>query len=429
MADIGTDHIVEVRSNHVRAVRLEGVTDFAKRGRLLALGRVGFDKQRKDFGLSATRRSSLVRSPSTFLGGLCLTFGGSSLFGRCCFSVAARQRRRIVRLLPKEGDHIGALLRVRNAGEGHGGAGCEGLRVRKPLVQTLVGPSATLVLESRGVAEVLVMADIGTDHIVEVRSNHVRAVRLERVADFAKRGRLLALGRIGFGEKRKDFGLSATRRSSSVRGLSTFLGSRLGCWLRNWLRAIAVLIQIGDHVGALLQVRNAGESHACPRGEGLRVRKPMIQSLERPLAVMPFESGGVGKALVRRDLVADNAIEVGTDHVRSTLLEAVANLAEPDGLLAFGRVGLVQRHNERCALVSALLLVAVRGFALGSSDFVARSRRLMLFIHDVDECSRAKEEQQRQKHRHGDFVKVVIFHIRFPPAGKRLLQGSSCDAG
>ncbi len=147
----------------------------------------------------------------------------------------------------------------------------------------------------------------------------------------------------------------------------------------------------------------------------MRVLQPVVEILEVPLlAFMRLERGGVIDAFMGRDLVADHAVEVRADHRRAALVEAVAHLAKAHVLLAFGGIGLIERENEFGARVGRLLFFAVC-LVIGPGNLEAGFLRRVLLVGDVDDRSRAKEQKQCHKHRHGDFVEVVVLHRSVSP--------------
>src|SRR5690606_9841726 len=115
-----------------------------------------------------------------------------------------------------------------------------------------------------------------------------------------------------------------------------------------------------------------------------------------------------------RDLVTDDAVKVRADHRGAAFVEAVADLAKAYVLLALGGIGLIEREDEFGALVGRLLFFAL-SLVFGPGNLVARLLRRMLLVSDVDNRSRAKEQKQCHKHRHGDFVEVVVLHGSVSP--------------
>src|SRR5262249_42265310 len=71
------------------------------------------------------------------------------------------------------GDDVGAVLRLRQAREGHLGARREALRVGDEVVDVLVGPGGLQALDRVVVVEVFLMRGRAAEHAVEVRAHLV----------------------------------------------------------------------------------------------------------------------------------------------------------------------------------------------------------------------------------------------------------------
>ena len=112
------------------------------------------------------------------LGGLSrcrsVALGGAAPAGRRC---GRRRRERLVRaLLIKVQDHVGAILRVGQAGEGHLGARRELARAGQPRIELVEAPFAALGLERVGEGEpALARRDRFADRAVQVRADAVGA--------------------------------------------------------------------------------------------------------------------------------------------------------------------------------------------------------------------------------------------------------------
>src|SRR5258708_14494821 len=97
-----------------------------------------------------------------------------------------RQRLRVVAQRAQIEDHVGPLLRLLDAGEGHLGAGYRGLRPGDELVERLIGPRLVVQRGHRlGVAVVLLVGVRAADDIPLIRSDLVRAALVEAVAGAA----------------------------------------------------------------------------------------------------------------------------------------------------------------------------------------------------------------------------------------------------
>ena len=97
-------------------------------------------------------------------------------------------------------DHVGPLLRVREAGIGHLGAGCEGGGLGQPLVQLVIRPWARpLPLQGGGELIAILHADRLAQHAVEVGADAGLAALVERVAGDAALRLGLRLATAGIG--------------------------------------------------------------------------------------------------------------------------------------------------------------------------------------------------------------------------------------
>jgi hypothetical protein len=258
-------------------------------------------------------------------------------------------------------------------------------------------------LESVGVIEALDRGDLPSNHAVEVRSDHRRAAFIEGVAHFAQSCVGLALLRVSRSEQLVD--LRATPRSLTGR-LFTFgwLLLRTRCrsassrGLRQRGRVVVFGAQEDEHVGALLGVGQAGiERHLGTRDECARVVDHMVDLLVIPVAEfgsLRLERLGIFVALMRCDLPAEHAIEVRSDHVRTALIEVVANLALLRDICSVRGVGTRKQRRKVGAALRRLLLF---GFLLGDLG-------LVLLEGNIDDRPRAEEQQQGPQHGHRDLI-------------------------
>ena len=248
------------------------------------------------------------------------------------------------------------------------------------------------------------------------------------MTDLAERCILLALGHVGLGEKRQDLWRCLVWTLFNFRGFIRRGGSsRLG----DRQRVVAILIKIGNYVRAVLNIRDSGIGHRRSGSECLRIFEPETHVLKSPVAAMTLQSCAVAEAFVVGNFLPDHAVEPRADLIFSTFFEAMAGLTKGNGLFTLGRVGIVQRHDKgRTLVLFSLFLFAGNNFFFGAGHLVTWRLGEVFFIDNVDECPCAKEQKQCQKHRHSDFVQVVVFHVGYPPGRKqRLLQNSSCNAG
>ena len=254
-------------------------------------------------------------------------------------------------------------------------------------------------LESVGVIEALDRGDLPSNHAVEVRSDHRRAAFIEGVAHFAQSCVSLALLRVCRGEQLVD--LCAAGRGCRLFAFSRLLfGSRSASsrGLRQGGRVVVFGAQEDEHVGALLGVRQAGEErHLGTRDECARVVDHMVDLLVIPVAELGslrFERLGIFVALMRCDLPAEHAIEVRSDHVRTALIEVVADRALLGDICAMRRVGTRKQRRKIGTALGRLLLF---GFLLGDLG-------LVLLEGDIDDGPRAEEQQQGPQHGHRDLI-------------------------
>jgi hypothetical protein len=115
------------------------------------------------------------------------------------------------------GDHVCAILRVRNAGEGHLGARRVFARRCEPRIERIEGPGAGDRLERRCIIEAGDMTVRLADRGIEVRTDQRRAALVDRVAGSALLEHVGALGDICRGEARGD------RRDSGRAALARLL--------------------------------------------------------------------------------------------------------------------------------------------------------------------------------------------------------------
>src|SRR5579872_2884115 len=84
-------------------------------------------------------------------------------------------------------------------------------------------------------------------------------------------------------------------------------------------------LEIGDHVGPVLDLRQAGEAHLGALGEILRLVEPDIELVRVPLLAL-MRRQGLRELVARHigDVLVHHAKQVGADLVRAALVEAVA---------------------------------------------------------------------------------------------------------
>src|SRR6476661_4633587 len=89
-------------------------------------------------------------------------------------------------------------------------------------------------------------------------------------------------------------------------------------------RIIRERVQIGDHVGALAVLRDTGKTHRGAGNKALRVGDELAEVVVGPGAALGLHGGGEIESASLALMVADDAIEVRTDAVRTALLKGVA---------------------------------------------------------------------------------------------------------
>jgi len=88
-------------------------------------------------------------------------------------------------------------------------------------------------------------------------------------------------------------------------------------------------VEIGDHVGALLIVRQTSKGHRGARRKRARFNQPSVECGEIPGAIFRFQGGRIIKARRGGDLAPDYGVEIRPDLRSLALLEVVAGLALP----------------------------------------------------------------------------------------------------
>src|SRR4051794_36584255 len=87
-------------------------------------------------------------------------------------------------------------------------------------------------------------------------------------------------------------------------------------------------MQVGDHVGALAVLGDAGKAHRGARDEGLRIGNELVEVVVGPGAALPLHGRReIETPAVLAPLVANDPVKVRTDTIGATLLEGVAGTA------------------------------------------------------------------------------------------------------
>src|SRR5947209_11351077 len=87
---------------------------------------------------------------------------------------------------------------------------------------------------------------------------------------------------------------------------------------RRWV--VVHRAQIGDQVGAILLLGQAGERHLGAAHEGLRLCDHVVDVFVGPVAALGLQRRGVAEALMARLLAADDVPLVGPDLVGAALV-------------------------------------------------------------------------------------------------------------
>src|SRR4051812_24864988 len=86
--------------------------------------------------------------------------------------------------------------------------------------------------------------------------------------------------------------------------------------------------QIGDHVGALAVLGNAGKAHRGARDETLRAGDELVEVVIRPGAALALHcSREIKAATSLASVVVDDTKEIWADAVRTALFEGVTGRA------------------------------------------------------------------------------------------------------
>ena len=106
-------------------------------------------------------------------------------------------------------------------------------------------------------------------------------------------------------------------------------------------------MQVGDYVGALLVVLDAGEGHGGAGDIAARVGQELVELVIGPAAALGLHRRGEVEAAAFPALAADDVPEIGPDSVRAALGEGVAGFALLGGRLALVDGGFGQALRQR----------------------------------------------------------------------------------
>src|SRR6185369_4635827 len=123
-------------------------------------------------------------------------------------------------------------------------------------------------------------------------------------------------------------------------------------------------VQIGDHVGALAVLLNAGESHRRTWNEALGVRDELVEIVKGPGAALGLHGSREVEPAALASRFVDDAKEVRADAVRTALFEGVAGRALLGGGGALLDGGGLQKLLDRLGGSSGFLGAAMRGVLL-----------------------------------------------------------------
>src|SRR5216683_5543898 len=89
-------------------------------------------------------------------------------------------------------------------------------------------------------------------------------------------------------------------------------------------RTIGKRAQIGDHVGALAVLGDAGEAHRGAGNKALGIGNELVEVVVGPGAAFGLHGSREIKSAPLAFFVADDAVKIGTDAVGAAFLEGVA---------------------------------------------------------------------------------------------------------
>src|SRR5260370_10640342 len=131
---------------------------------------------------------------------------------------------------------------------------------------------------------------------------------------------------------------ASANRSASARKWSTSVGST-GLFQR---------FEIGDDIGTILPLGDAGEGHLGALDQGVRLPQPLVELFRIPLfALVRCHCGGKLVAGDAGHRLLGDVPQIRPDLVRPTLVEGVALDADLGNLLASLRIGLGQQRLDR----------------------------------------------------------------------------------
>src|SRR6185369_6362941 len=185
------------------------------------------------------------------------------------------------------------------------------------------------------------------------------------------------------------------------------------CRKRLW--RIAMRVEERDHVGAVLWIAEAGESHLCARREGSRAGQPLAEIVPVPAAALLRQRVRECEALALTDRLSDHVPQVRAKLVRAALVGIVAGRALVEDLLAFRGIGLGKIGLDR--LLGGGTALAFLGDAL---DRVAHGFRTLAVEHLTRDDRRAERDNAREQDPAGDCIGAIVheFSLVFPEEEK-----------
>src|SRR3954454_9825553 len=182
-------------------------------------------------------------------------------------------------------------------------------------------------------------------------------------------------------------------------------------------------IQIGNDVGALGILGNAGEAHCGTRNEALRIGDELVEIVERPGAALGLHGGREVEAVAAlTPCLTDDAIEVRTDTVRAALLEGVASAALlGSGGTLLDRGGLEQLFDRLGSRGGSAAFLAVAGVFLHGD---LKARLLRHLRREQRTRGEARHQQKEAGTEHGTENLVQFERVHFRP-GPTPQEGSS----
>ncbi len=182
-------------------------------------------------------------------------------------------------------------------------------------------------------------------------------------------------------------------------------------------RRIALGVEPGDEVGAVLVIGDALEHHLVPGCVALGVGDVEAQLLEGPGSAQAGDDIGIVEGVPGSPRGADHTVEIGALSIPAARLDAVATLALAELLFAVGQIRTGQqggdRHHDSRNLDCRCL---VDHFGV-SHHVIGVLRRRMLHgraVEGVGQFADAKREQEADQQAGGNLVELQSIHAHRP---------------